>query len=234
MTEEKSSTNYIVATVRPWNVAAFEKIKNKLPGRWHLITKREELTQELIERLQPRYLFFPHWSWKVPANILIGTECVCFHMSDVPYGRGGSPLQNLIVRGHRTTKLTALRMVNELDAGPVYLKRDLDLSDRAEDVFTRAAENSYSMIDYIVRNEPKPEPQVGPPTVFSRRTPEMSRLPKDANLEALYDHIRMLDAETYPLAFIEYGNVKLSLNHAEFDESGCLVARVRITQLEEG
>ncbi len=25
-------------------------------------------------------------------------ECVCFHMTDVPYGRGGSPLQNLIIR----------------------------------------------------------------------------------------------------------------------------------------
>ena len=54
-------------------------------------------------------------------------ECVCFHMADVPYGRGGSPLQNLIARGHRETKLTALRMVEDFDAGPVYSKMPLCL-----------------------------------------------------------------------------------------------------------
>ncbi len=37
------------------------------------------------------------------------------HMTDVPYGRGGSPLQNLIARGHTSTKLTAMRMTAEVD-----------------------------------------------------------------------------------------------------------------------
>lgn len=32
-----------------------------------------------------------------------------FHMTNFPYGRGGSPLQNLMKRGHHTTTITALR-----------------------------------------------------------------------------------------------------------------------------
>jgi len=55
-------------------------------------------------------------------------------MTYMPYGRGGSPLQNLIVRGYRHTKLTALRMVEEFDAGPVYLKEDLCLEGNAEEI----------------------------------------------------------------------------------------------------
>ena len=46
-------------------------------------------------------------------------------MTDLPYGRGGSPLQNLIVRGHKHTMISAIKCVKELDAGPIYLKKPL-------------------------------------------------------------------------------------------------------------
>ena len=66
------------------------------PGRWHFIGEREELTEARVASIGPSKTCFLHWSWKVPAEILETYECVCFHMTDVPYGRGGSPLQNLI------------------------------------------------------------------------------------------------------------------------------------------
>jgi methionyl-tRNA formyltransferase len=71
-------------------------------------------------REAPRYVFFAHWSWKIPRAVYEAHECVIFHMTDVPFGRGGSPLQNLISRGIYETKLSALRCVEEMDAGPVY------------------------------------------------------------------------------------------------------------------
>ena len=42
-------------------------------------------------------------------------------MTDLPYGRGGSPSKS-IIRGLKTTKITAFKCVAEIDAGPVYLK----------------------------------------------------------------------------------------------------------------
>ena len=95
----------------------------RFPGVWRFVSGRQELTADLVNRLSPRYVFFLHWSWKVPTDIVENYECVCFHMTDVPFGRGGTPLQNLILLGHRRTKLTAFRMVEALDAGPVA--RDL-------------------------------------------------------------------------------------------------------------
>ncbi len=47
-------------------------------------------------------------------------NCVVFHMTDLPFGRGGSPLQNLISRGIYKTKISAIKVVKEIDAGPIY------------------------------------------------------------------------------------------------------------------
>jgi methionyl-tRNA formyltransferase len=206
---------YIVATIKSWNQEAFHRHTPALPGRWVLMDQRDQLTLESVTEFKPRYVFFPHWSWKVPNAVLDAAECVCFHMTDVPYGRGGSPLQNLIQRGHETTMLSALRMTEELDAGPVYLKRPLDLSGRAQDIYKRAADVVYNMIGEILERQPEPQPQEGDAVPFERRTPEQSRLPVGATPRELYDHIRMLDAETYPPAFTEQGSCRIELRDAQ-------------------
>lgn len=227
-TTEEDDIHYVVATIKPWNIDAYHRTTAKLPGLWHLISKRESLTGRALAAIAPRYVFFPHWSWPVPAQVFDGFECVCFHMTDVPYGRGGSPLQNLITRGATSTVMTALRMVEEIDAGPVYLQRPLDLSGRAQDIYERAADLVFDMIGEIVEREPHPVPQRGEPTCFGRRTPAQSNLPADATPRELYDHIRMLDADTYPRAFIHHGNLRLEFSDAHLDGAE-LSARVVIT-----
>lgn len=221
------TVNYLVATIKPWNLEAFHAHVDELPGEWHLVTDKEELTVDLVDELSPRYVFFPHWSWIVPAEILARSECVCFHMTDVPYGRGGSPLQNLIVRGHRHTKLTALRMTEAVDAGPVYSKKPLSLEGTGQEILERAAGLVYEAIEEIVRTEPQPTPQRGEVTRFERRIPDMSRLPRQGALEDLHDHIRMLDIDTYPRAFLDYGEYRLTFRDATL-EDGALKAEVEI------
>lgn len=137
-------------------------------------------------------------------------------MTDVPYGREGSPLQNLLIRGHRDTMLTALRMTEEIDAGPVYLKRRLSLEGRAQDIFERAADAVFQMIGELVDREPTPKPQQGEIIVFRRRQPSESELPAHGELKAVYDHIRMLDAETYPHAYLDWGDFRISFRKAAF------------------
>lgn len=206
--------DYVIATIKPWNIAAFERHRPGLPGGWHLMTERSALTVESLGAIAPRYVFFPHWSWMVPDDITRGFDCVCFHMTDVPYGRGGSPLQNLIARGHADTQISALSMVAEVDAGPVYLKRPLSLEGSAQDIFERFAEIVQGMIADIISDEPEPRPQEGEATHFERRTPAQSEIPEDARIEELYDHIRMLDAETYPRAYLDRGSIRMEFSGA--------------------
>jgi len=182
----------------------------------------------MVKSIAPRYAFFPHWSDIVPDSVLDATECVCFHMTDLPYGRGGSPLQNLIISGHEETLLTALRMTSVLDEGPIYAKRPLLLTGSALEIFQRAAEIALDTIEWIVETEPTPQPQDGEPTVFRRRTPDQSRLPESPEARRLYDHIRMLDAPEYPHAFIDHGPWRAIFTAAELTSEG-VAAKVQFT-----
>lgn len=218
-------SHYLVATTKPWNIAQFNHYSRSLEGNWRLITSPEALTLEMLEEFKPRYIFFPHWSWIVPKAIHQHYECVCFHMTDLPYGRGGSPLQNLISQGHKKTMLSALRMTTELDAGPIYLKEPLSLEGKAQQIFEHMAQLVGKMIKQLVEHDIAPTPQQGIPSTFKRRTPEMSELPQGASLEQLYDHIRMLDAEGYPKAYTQTAHYRMEFSDAEF-RNGKLTAVV--------
>jgi methionyl-tRNA formyltransferase len=221
-------SNYLILGCKPWNRRLFEEKLQHLPGRWSYAGSPGEFSEEFVRRLSPRYIFFLHWSWKVPQQIVEKYECVCFHMTDVPYGRGGSPLQNLIVRGLRETKVTALRMSEKFDAGPVYMKEALSLEGSAEEIYLRAGRLSATMIERIVRLEPKPTPQKGRAVTFKRRKPEESEIGNTDSLERLFDFIRMLDAEGYPPAFMNYQGFRFEFSRAALYD-GRIVADVKIT-----
>lgn len=222
---------YIVAGSKEWNRHDFNVLANKCPGKWLYVSREDELLQALGANL-PRYIFFLHWNWRVPAEIWSRFECVCFHMTDVPYGRGGSPLQNLIAAGHEQTMVSALRMVEEMDAGPVYAKRPMSLAGRAEEIYARAGAISIDIIQWMIETEPVPEPQLGEPILFKRRKPAQSELPVAGDMRTIYNHIRMLDAPSYPLAFIEYGGFQLEFSNAQLLD-GEVVARVVIKMRPE-
>lgn len=204
MKKQRTNKTYIIAGYPSWSREIFRKKISKYPGKWHLIFKSEDLTEKRIKKINPRFIFFLHWSWKVPKDIVNDYECVCFHMTDLPYGRGGSPLQNLIIRGHKKTKLTALKMVEDFDAGPIYFKKTMSLEGRAEEIYKRASNLAADMILKIITKRPESRPQKGKVVIFKRRKPEESEIPERKTPKELFDFIRMLDAEGYPRAFINY------------------------------
>lgn len=220
---------YVIATIKDWHLKKFDELKDSHFKECYLISDPKKLTLEFLRSLRPRYIFFPHWSWIVPEEIVNSFECVCFHSSDVPYGRGGSPIQNLIIRGHTKTKVTALRMVKELDAGPVYAKEDLSLEGKAQDIFERSADVIARIIKEIIDKEPIPVAQEGEVVVFKRRKGEDNILPNEGSASDLYDHIRMLDANSYPHSYLEHGNFIIEFFDAVL-EGNEILAKVRIVK----
>ncbi len=208
-------SNFIIATLKEWNFKNFKKLKKLYPKfNFFLIKNEQDLTLQSIEKIKPKFIFFPHWSFYIPSEIYENYECVIFHESDVPFGRGGSPLQNLILRGIKETKISALKADKKLDAGEVYLKENLDISKgSAEKLYKKASKIIFfKMIPHFFKNPPKPTPQEGEAVVFKRRKIEDSDLQtlQNSSLEKLYDFIRMLDAPTYPKAFLNFDNFKIT------------------------
>lgn len=193
------------------------------------VRTQAELEFSALADFAPRFVFFPHWSSKIPASIYEGFECVIFHMTDLPFGRGGSPLQNLVVRGISETQLTALRCVAELDAGPIYMKRPLSLLGTAEEILLRASKLTGEMIERIVLEQPTPQPQAGEPTAFRRRSPQDGNLAELGELEKAFDYIRMLDADGYPPAFLETKHFKLEFSRASLRPDS-IIADVKISR----
>lgn len=220
---------YIIATNRIWYEDLAVRLSASTGREFVLINKKEDLTVEHLKAIQPRYVFFPHWSYKVPASVYEVFDCVIFHMTDVPFGRGGSPLQNLIVRGIYETRVSALKCTSETDAGPVYLKKPLSLFGTAEEIYLRTARVVEDMIVELVNDEPLPSDQQGEIVCFERRKPEDGDINRLNELEEVFDHIRMLDADGYPKAFLETEHLRLEFQRPSL-KHGKVVADVIITR----
>ena len=122
---------------------------------------------------RPRYVFFLNWSWVVPPYITDAFECVNFHCTALPYGRGGNPIENLIRRGHTETVITAHRMTAQLDAGPLYARSGaVSLEGDKSAITARFVEPVAELVRHIVRLQPRPRQQKGEVVRFKRLTPE--------------------------------------------------------------
>ena len=223
--------NILIVSEKSWNKELVSYLQSTMPQyAFYLISQKEDFTVERIGSISPVKIFIPHWSYIIPSAIFERYECIVFHMTDLPYGRGGSPLQNLIVRGLTATKLSALRVEVGLDTGPVYLKMDLSLSGTAEEIFVRVNKLVGKMIVEIIQNNLQPVPQEGVPVVFKRRKPEQSDMSGLEKLEEIFDYIRMLDADGYPHAYIEKGEFRYEFTRASIKADGSIVADVKITK----
>lgn len=221
----------LIVSEKSWNKELVSYLQSTMPQyAFYLISQKEDFTVERIGSISPVKIFIPHWSYIIPSAIFERYECIVFHMTDLPYGRGGSPLQNLIVRGLTATKLSALRVEVGLDTGPVYLKMDLSLSGTAEEIFVRVNKLVGKMIVEIIQNNLQPVPQEGDPVVFKRRKPEQSDMSGLEKLEEIFDYIRMLDADGYPHAYIEKGEFRYEFTRASIKADGSIVADVKITK----
>lgn len=208
---------YIIATIKSWNIDNFNKLKTKFgDNKFIMIDSPDDLMLEFVESVNPDFIFFPHWSWIIPEEIYSKFNCVVFHMTDLPFGRGGSPLQNLLVRGIYNTKISAIKVCAGIDAGPVYFKEDLDISKGNADEILRNASNIIfdKMIPRFLNEELTPQEQEGEIEIFKRRTPEQSRIPENISSRQLYDFIRMLDGEGYPAAYSMHGEQRIEYTDA--------------------
>lgn len=221
--------NVLILSEKKWNRNLLCNLQKALPYyNYYLIDDKNDFTLNRLVEVNPIKIFIPHWSYIIPPEIYERYECVVFHMTDLPYGRGGSPLQNLIGRKFEITKMSAFRVVKELDAGPIYMKEPLLLVGTAEEIFIKANKIIEKMIFKILSDDISPVPQEGSPTLFKRRKPEESNMESLTEIEEIYDYIRMVDADGYPHAFIEKGDFRYEFTRASLKSDGSIIADVKI------
>tara|TARA_B110000879_G_scaffold185147_1_gene245280 strand:- start:457 stop:1137 length:681 start_codon:yes stop_codon:yes gene_type:complete len=219
----------IILSEKSWNQDLVKSLKKKNDKiNWILINKKLDFNIKKLHGINPIKIFIPHWSYIIPEEVFEKYECIVFHMTDLPYGRGGSPLQNLIVLGKEKTKISALKVVKELDAGPIYLKKELNLYGNAEEIFLRANSIIEHMIIEIIVDNLEPKEQIGDIVHFKRRKPKDSNMVDLKEIKDVYNYIRMLDADGYPKAFIENEYFKFEFSNASLNANGNINSEIII------
>jgi len=174
----------------------------------------KELSVESIHNFRPDYIFFPHWNWVVEREIHEQFNCIVFHTAPLPYGRGGSPIQNLILEGLKESPVCAIKMTDKLDSGPIYASSNISLGGTLNSIFSRINDAINDLMVDIIVKDPSPVEQEGEPYVFKRLTNSDNEITAGLKLEEVYDRIRMVDHADYPNAFIMYGDLKIEFSNA--------------------
>ena len=217
---------YVVASSKDWFK---EHPKSKEYSNLNIIeiNNKNDLNIESLEKINPRYIFFPHWNWKVDSEIFERFECVVFHTAPLPFGRGGSPIQNLIIRNIDKSPVCALRMTEILDGGPIYTSIEVTLDGTISEIFSRIAVCVEKLIIKICQKNIEPQEQSGDIFSFERLTYADNELISKYTIKQLYDRIRMVDGLDYQRAYINFGQNKIEFTEAHMDQN-CLFAKIKV------
>lgn len=207
-------TNYVVASSKSWFKEHSKSSEYKNLSIYEISTKKD-LNLSKLEDINPRYIFFPHWNWKIVPEIYLRYECVVFHTAPLPYGRGGSPIQNLIINGFKNSPICALKITDEIDAGPIYDSLEISLSGSIDQIFQKISVGIEKLIISICQKNPVPAEQTGNPFLFKRLSIADNELSSSFSINNIFDRIRMVDGKDYSNAYINFGDYKIEFKDAE-------------------
>jgi methionyl-tRNA formyltransferase len=109
----------------------------------------------------------------VPEDALEERLWLNVHPSLLPRWRGAAPVERAIMAGDTETGVTVIRLVKELDAGPVAARRrfPIEADDDAAAVYAKAAELAVELLDEVL-GDPAPvfRPQHGDVTYAAKIT----------------------------------------------------------------
>lgn len=144
----------------------------------------------------------------VPANILKRNQHnLVVHESDLPQGRGWSPLTWQILEGRNSVPIVLFEAAETVDSGPVYLKEVMNFqgTELVDELRRIQAECSIKLCVSFIDGFPdivyKGRQQKGKATYYPRRTPEDSRLDPDKTLREQFNLFRVVDNQRYPAFF---------------------------------
>jgi methionyl-tRNA formyltransferase len=71
----------IIETIKFWSIEAAERLRRSFSA-WQVkvIITKNELTEKVLNRFKPEYVFFPYWSRKIPESVYQEFNRIRFHM----------------------------------------------------------------------------------------------------------------------------------------------------------
>ncbi len=162
--------------------------------------------------------FILSYEKKVSASILARSRHnIVVHASDLPHGKGMSPLTWQILEDKNLIPLSLFEAVEAIDAGPIYLKDAVLFAgnELLGEIQRTLGIKIIEMCTRFVRTYPaiiqQGQAQTGEGTQYKRRTSGDSRLDPTKTIAEQFNLLRVVDNELYP-AFFEWRGRKYVLH----------------------
>jgi methionyl-tRNA formyltransferase len=134
---------------------------------------------------------------------------IVVHASELPKGKGMSPMTWQVLEGCNTIPLTLFEAVEALDAGPVYLRDAVNFegNELLPEMQALMGKKIVEMCLAFVEQWPaildRGVSQTGESTFYRRRSAEDSKLDPHKSIAEQFNLLRVVDNEQYP-AFIDW------------------------------
>jgi methionyl-tRNA formyltransferase len=159
----------------------------------------------------------------LPAEFLDAQRlgCINVHFSLLPRYRGAAPVNWAIVNGEKETGVTTMRIVEELDAGPILLQHSVQIgeSETASELMKRLAETGAELLSETLKGIDQIEPK-------SQRTQNATFAPMlkredgriDWTLDAAAIECRVRGFQPWPNAHTTLDSRRLIVRQASAEE----------------
>ena len=131
------------------------------------------------------------------------------HESDLPKGKGWSPLSWQVLEGKNKIPVVLFEAVEDLDAGPIYFKDfiELDGTELLPEIKKQQGEKTIGLVLKFLRNWPNihGKPQEGEATYYPKRTFKDDELDPGKSIIENFNKLRIVDNEKYPAWFVYNG-----------------------------
>jgi methionyl-tRNA formyltransferase len=203
----------LVDNPNSWIISYLEKLKEEIIIKFsfsiNLIYKHEDVKNGDILVLLSCIKMFKHLN--------LNTHNLVIHESDLPKGRGMSPLTWQVLEGKSDIPVTLLEASEELDAGVIYGQKVMELNgselvDELRDLQFKVTKNL--IIDFLDNYlNIQGVSQDGTPTFYRARNINDSKLDISKSIEEQFNLFRISDNIRYPAWFEKNGfKYKLEIN----------------------
>lgn len=203
----------IATSLSGWLLPHLNQWRDELVAQGHAV----EIVGELTHPTEGDLLFLlSYWSI-VPEHVLQKfSHCLVVHESELPHGRGWSPVSWAVLDGQSVVPGCLLEASANVDAGEIYYRDQMTLEgdELLDEIRELQAQMTFRLCNRFIANYPAVSrcgmPQQGTPTYLPRRGPPDSRLDPQKSIAEQFDLLRIVDNDSYP-AFFEWRGQRYQL-----------------------
>jgi methionyl-tRNA formyltransferase len=159
----------------------------------------DDAARERIAAVRPDAVILCAFGALVKEPLLSDYDILNVHPSLLPRWRGAAPVERAMMSGDAQTGVSIMRLVAELDAGPVYAQKPEPIlpTDDYASLSSRLRDVSSSLLAFVLETNPAPDPQPEDGVTYADkltaedRTLDLTRAPEEnvRIVRALHPHI---------------------------------------------